>query len=142
MTPYAWRCSVCDGSNPAGSNACVVCGHPARSSGTAILKAREHLASSKESVGKLVASAKSPSSTPHLEVRGVLAVLGVLLFAIGLASLAHGHWPGFLPPQLDALEAVASFIAQRLGVPPNIPAWLVAWHGAAYCCSAASYTAR
>jgi hypothetical protein len=46
----------------------------------------------------------------------VLAVLGVLLFAIGLASLAHGHWPGFLPPQLDALEAVASFIAQRLGV--------------------------
>jgi hypothetical protein len=32
----------------------------------------------------------------------------------GLVAVGQGHWPAFMPPQLDALAALLGFISPRL----------------------------
>jgi hypothetical protein len=43
----------------------------------------------------------------------VLALCPVCLYG-GLVAIWQGHWPGFMPPQLDGFAALLGFVSPRL----------------------------
>jgi hypothetical protein len=124
-TIYAWRCSVCETSNAAGVDTCAECGIPATTTGTAILEARRKRTASRQPGSRQYSDRPEPGALAGEGLGPVLATVGVFLIALGLVSLAHGHWPGFLPPQLDALEALSSAVVAQIGVLPAFALGLV-----------------
>lgn len=118
MPNYAWVCFGCAGSNSAGTEACCQCGMSARATGREIAAARRsHL----EPAGRANPSsssapvARSNPSEPTPLAALVLIVFGAICLVGAYQSLSSGHWPVFMPPQMDLLAVPLSFISEKLG---------------------------
>ena len=91
---YTWTCHLCGASNSPNTNTCSRC-HFA-----AVASAKD-IAARKETLGP-------PTPAKPVTNRDLFLILafGVYLIAGGTAAFTSGHWPIFLPPQLEVVGFV------------------------------------
>jgi len=122
MPKYAWVCYVCERTNVAGSNICSECGISASATGSEIEAARRKaIVHVQASTGP---SAAAPTSEVQPSVRREQPSALVAFICIGFGGLclvgsyqafAGGHWPAYMPPQLDLLAVPLSWLSEKLG---------------------------
>jgi hypothetical protein len=110
MPAYSWSCLVCEGSNPAGSDACASCGCPANVSGKEVAARRAALHGG-------TAAHPPPRSAPTGHSFGTWVL--VALFAVGALQ---GFWYllAGVPVPEDAPAAVREYAS---GFGPIEKAW-------------------
>lgn len=117
MTGYTWICFSCQRPNPAGREECVHCGAAACQSGRQIAEAQG--VRSHDAKVQANQSSPPPSPSPGTGEVGLFSGLAMLAFCVvciygGLVAMWGGHWPAFMPPQLDGLAALLSFASPEL----------------------------
>ena len=120
MPNYAWVCFACEHVNAAGTETCEHCGFGAQATGKDIEAARRSRAET-ELTGAPSARLES-RKTPTPDEKEPSAFMSLLLIPFGLLclfgayqSFTGGHWPAFLPPQLDLIAVPLSWLSEKLG---------------------------
>ena len=117
MPSYAWTCFVCEKVSPADTEACVHCGFSACASGRDIAAARQSTRPEPPR-SPIVPSVSAPAKTapPLNGAHGLLFLsFGALCLAGAFVALSTGHWPAFMPPQLDLFAVPLALLSERLG---------------------------
>jgi hypothetical protein len=130
MPSYAWTCYACQSSNPAGTEKCVACGFSASASSAEIAEARRKLATSQPTEPSNESTNEAPVSLRHevqpeekpSEPKQPNGVHALLLFLFGIVclvgsyqSFSSGHWPVFMPPQLDLFAVPFTWLSEQVG---------------------------
>jgi ribosomal protein L40E len=120
MSNYSWVCFACEASNPPGAEVCARCGFSARAKGQEIARAKEAQRTvceplSPEDPASIALNRVPKRPEPSALVALLLVGFGVLCLVGGYQSFANGHWPAFMPPQLDLLAVPLSWLSERLG---------------------------
>lgn len=129
MPSYDWSCHLCNSANTANSDRCKACDFPAVASGADIAKARKRLAANhgKEPAPELqhdlleglqnkATSAREPEAKQSHETLALWGLLlGIVCLAGGYQSLTSGHWPIYMPPQLDFFALPLTWLSEEAG---------------------------
>ena len=119
MPAYTWVCFVCEQSNPSVTEVCQHCGANAQATGQQIEAARRSRAqpaaplpsTSVTPAGPSVAASHKPSTLASL----FCVAFGALCLFGAYQSFSNGHWPAYLPPQLDLFAVPFSLLSEKLG---------------------------
>ena len=130
MPSYPWTCYACQSSSPASTEICAACGFPVAASSVQIAQTRRKIAAiqspkqtierSKEPAAIKPHSIKavedsSKSTQPHAAHALLIFAFGVVCLVGAYQSFASGHWPVFMPPQLDLFAVPFTWLSERIG---------------------------
>ena len=116
MPKYQWTCHKCGLSNTAQSDVCAHCGFRAFASGEDIRMARN--AQGVRAGSKPAESGENWAAKPEKEPGFGIAFLsvGFGMFCLygTFISISSGHWPAYMPLQLDIFAELGSIFSEQV----------------------------
>lgn len=121
MQSYAWTCFACQRGNAAGTERCAHCNFPTSASTAEIEAAQARITPVQATTPQPAPIAPPPfpesqsRSEPSALVALLMVAFGVFCLFGSYKSFTGGHWPAFMPPQLDLIAVPLSWLSERLG---------------------------